>query len=89
MSESRVRENRMHGSMRRREAPRTSRLTPCGPRTPPADPTKRKRRRLAAPNNVAVTAEAPYRRKGGRSSASYAVASLCRCKFARGLGSRW
>src|ERR671934_1050323 len=39
MSESRVRENRTHGSMRRREAPKPSR--PHGP-TPPADPTRRK-----------------------------------------------
>jgi hypothetical protein len=39
MSESRVRENRMHGSMRRREATPDQLAMPRGPRTPPADPT--------------------------------------------------
>ena len=39
MSVSRVRENRMHGSMRRREATLDQSATPRGPRTPPADPT--------------------------------------------------
>jgi hypothetical protein len=39
MSESRVRENRMHGSMRRREATPDQSAKPRGPRTPPADPT--------------------------------------------------
>src|SRR5450755_3108266 len=40
MSESRVRENRMHGSMRRREATTASRAsTAVRPREPPADPT--------------------------------------------------
>ena len=39
MSESRVRENRTHGSMRRREAPWDSRLSPCGSPAPPADPS--------------------------------------------------
>jgi hypothetical protein len=33
-----VRENRTHGSMRRWEASRTSRLSPHGSPTPPADP---------------------------------------------------
>jgi hypothetical protein len=39
MSESRVRENRTHGSMRRREATQDQSASPRGPRTPPADPT--------------------------------------------------
>jgi hypothetical protein len=39
MSESRVRENRTHGSMRRREATPDQSAMPRGPRTPPADPT--------------------------------------------------
>src|SRR5437764_5748068 len=39
MSESRVRENRMHGSMRRREATPDQSAQPRGPRKPPADPT--------------------------------------------------
>jgi hypothetical protein len=43
MSESRVRENRTHGSMRRREATQDQSATPRGPRTPPADPTLRQR----------------------------------------------
>jgi len=38
----------MHGSMRRREATRTSRPTPHGLRTPPADPTRQERRRAVA-----------------------------------------
>ena len=41
MSESRVRENRTHGSMRRREATPDQSAKPRGPRTPPADPTLR------------------------------------------------
>ena len=40
MSVSRVRENRTHGSMRRREATPDQSAQPHGPRTPPADPTK-------------------------------------------------
>jgi len=39
MSESRVRENRTHGSMRRREATSDQSATPRGPSKPPADPT--------------------------------------------------
>jgi hypothetical protein len=40
MSESRVRENRMHGSMRRREATRAvGPARAVRPRRPPADPT--------------------------------------------------
>jgi hypothetical protein len=39
MSESRVRENRTHGSMRRREATPDQSATPRGPPMPPADPT--------------------------------------------------
>jgi hypothetical protein len=45
MSESRVRENRTHGSMRRREATPDQSAMPRGPRTPPADPTIRARTR--------------------------------------------
>ena len=41
MSESRVRENRTHGSMRRREATTDQSASPCDPRNPPADPTLR------------------------------------------------
>jgi hypothetical protein len=40
MSESRVRENRTHGSTRRREATPDQSASPRGPRKPPADPTK-------------------------------------------------
>ena len=36
-----MRENRMHGSMRRREATPDQSAMPRGPRTPPADPTER------------------------------------------------
>ena len=36
-----MRENRMHGSMWRREATPDQSAQPCGPRTPPADPTFR------------------------------------------------
>jgi hypothetical protein len=43
MSESRVRENRTHGSMRRREATPDQSAKPRGPGTPPADPTDRPR----------------------------------------------
>jgi hypothetical protein len=39
-----VRENRTHGSMRRREATPDQSATPLGPRTPPADPTYQPRR---------------------------------------------
>jgi hypothetical protein len=44
MSESRVRENRMHGSMRRREATPDQSAMPRSPRKPPADPTRRRSR---------------------------------------------
>ena len=43
MSESRVRENRTHGSMRRREATPDQSAMPRGPRTPLADPTEQSR----------------------------------------------
>ena len=39
MSVSRVRENRMHGSKRRREASPDQSAMPCSPSRPPADPT--------------------------------------------------
>jgi hypothetical protein len=45
MSESRVRENRTHGSMRRREVtPDQSAQAARAPGTPPADPTSQQRR---------------------------------------------
>ena len=57
MSESRVRENRTHGSMRRREATPDQSAQPRGPRTPPADPTTRASRRSASATRRRPTAE--------------------------------
>jgi len=51
MSVSRVRENRMHGPKRRREALQASRAnTRRTARPPPADPTETQRRHAAGSN---------------------------------------
>jgi hypothetical protein len=62
----------MHGSMRRREATRTSRLRPRGPWTPPADPTNSTLQRpRVAPTEALLLSPARSTRRVTRASAAW------------------